>query len=160
MDFKFSLGLFIGFVITGVSLTIGASQCIGIAILALTAIWGFLFVNPISPVKKYWWSALGKLTFMINQDPGHRAKANNEYISVWAALVSWQGIMVDRLVLKIGRKRISPFDWKPHEVFEREYKFIDFKRPDWLDMGVYEAQLIAYTPEGYSKSKKFMLEVS
>lgn len=139
---------------------IGGPQYVGIGVLALAAIWGFLFVNPISPVKKCWWSALGKLTFMIDHDPGHGAKANNEYISVWVALVSWQGIMVDRLVLKIGRKRISSFDWKPHEVLEREYKFVDFERPDWLNMGVYEAQLIAYTHEGYSKSKMFMLEVS
>jgi len=139
---------------------IGASQCIGIAILALTAIWGFLFVNPISPVKKYWWSASGKLTFIITQEPGYRATANNEYISVWIELVSWSGIMVDRIILKIGRKRIPSFDWRPHEVLAREHKFREFKRPDWLDMGVYKAHLIAYTPEGYSKSRKFMLEVT
>ena len=139
---------------------IGISQCTGLAILVLTIIWGFLFVNPISPVKKIWWSASGKLAIMIVQEAGYRAKVNSEYISVWIELVSWSGIMVDRIVLKIGHKRITLSDWKPHEVMAREHKFHDFERPDWLDVGKYEAQLIAYTPEGYSKSRKFRLEVT
>lgn len=138
---------------------IGASQCIGIAILVLTAIFGFLFVNKMSPVRKYWWSASGKLAIMTLQTPGYKAKANSEYISVWVELTSWSGIMVDRIIIKIGRKRITSFDWTSHEVKAREHKFLDFKRPAWLGVGEYEAKVIAFTPEGYSKSKKFMLEV-
>ncbi|MFH1775367.1 MAG: hypothetical protein ABH839_01730 [Chloroflexota bacterium] len=160
MDFNFSLGLFIGFIIAGASLMIGVSQCIGIAILVLTAIWGFLFVNPMSPVKKYWWSASGKLAIMTQQTPGYEPRANSEYISVWVELTSWSGIMVDRIVIKIGQKRISSFDWNSHEVIAREHKFLDFGRPDWLCSGEYRVKLIAYTTEGYSKSRKFILKVN
>lgn len=160
MDFKFSLGLFIGCVIAGAAFIIGASQCIGITILALTAIEGFLFVNPKSPVRKYWWSAAGKLAIRTLQEPGYRAKANIEYISVWVDLVSWSGIMVSKIVIKIGRKRITSSDWKSHEVIGSEHKFLDFEKPDWLGMDEHEAQLIAYTPEGLSKSRKFVIEVT
>jgi hypothetical protein len=147
-------------IIAGASFIIGTSQYIGIAILALTAIWGFLFVNPKSPVKKYWWSASGKLAITTLQTPGYKATVHNEYISVWVELASWSGIMVDRIILKVGRARMSSFDWKSHEVLAREHKFLDFKRPVWLCVGEYEAELIAYTPEGYSKSRKFILEVT
>jgi len=139
---------------------IGASQYIGIAILVLAVIWWFLFVNPISPVRKYWWSASDKLAIMIVQEAGYRAKVNSEYISVWVDLGSRSGIMVDKIVLKIGHKRVTLDNWKPHDVMAREHKFQDFKRPDWLDMGKHESQLIAYTPEGYSKSRKFILEIT
>ncbi|OGN90712.1 MAG: hypothetical protein A2158_03865 [Chloroflexi bacterium RBG_13_46_14] len=140
---------------------IGASQCIGIVILGLTAIWGFLFVYPKSPVKKYWWSALGKLTIMTPpQTPGYKSTVNNELISVWVDLTSWSGIMVEKIVIIIGREKTPSFDWTSHEVMGREHKFLDFKRPSWLGTGEYEAKLIAYTPEGYSKSEKFILEVT
>lgn len=33
-------------------------------------------------------------------------------------------------------------------------------RPDWLGAGQYEASLVAYTPDGYSKSRKFILEIT
>ena len=160
MDSKLSLGLFIGFVIAGASLMIGASQCVGIAILVLTAIGGFLFVNPMSPVKKYWWSASGKLVISSLQTPGYKAKVDSEYISVWVELTSWSGILVEKIVIKIGQKKIASFDWKSHDVITREHKFLDFKRPDWLGVGGHEAKLIAYTPEGYSKSSKFLLDVT
>lgn len=139
---------------------IGASQHIGIAILVLTAIWGFLFVNPMSPAKKYWWSVSGKLAIMTLQTLGYKAKVDSEYISVWVELRPQSSIMVDKIVIKIGRERITSSDWKSHEVAEREHKFLDFKRPDWLGVGEHEAKLIAYTPEGYSKSRKFILEVT
>jgi hypothetical protein len=160
MDFKLSLGLFIGFVIAGASFMIGTSQCIGITILVLTAIFGFLFVNPKSPVKKYWWSAHGILAIRTLQEPGYRAKDNIEYISVWVDLVSWSGIIVSKIDVKTGRERITSLDWKSHEVIGSEHKFLDFKKPVWLGMGEHEAQLIAYTPEGLSKSRKFVIEVT
>jgi hypothetical protein len=138
---------------------IGTSQYIGIAILVLAVIWGFLFVNPKSPVKKHWWSASEKLMIMTLQTPGYKATVNSGYISVWIDLTSHSGIMVDRIVMKIGWERITSFDWKSHEVMAREHKFLDFERPNWLSAGEHEAKLIAYTPEGYSKSGKFILEV-
>lgn len=137
---------------------IGTSQYIGIAILTLAIIWGLLFVNPKSPMKKCWWSASEKLMIITIQTPGYKVTVSNEYISVWVDLTSRSGIMVDRIAIKIGREEITSFDWNPHEVMIREHKFLDFKRPNWLSTGEYEAQLIAYTPEGYSKSGKFIFE--
>lgn len=160
VEVKFSVGLFIGLVISGVPLIIGVSQSIGIVILVIGAIWGFLFVCPVSPARERWWSVSGKLGFLISEESGYRARASNEYISVWIELVSWSGIMVDRIVLKIGRKKVSCFDWRAHVVAGRAHGFVDFVRPDWLDRGVCEAELVAYTREGYCKSKKFMVEVS
>jgi hypothetical protein len=138
---------------------IGTSQYIGIAFLVLGAIWWFLFLNPKSPVKKYWWSIPDKLMFVIPQEPGYKASVNSECISVWVDLTSRSGITVDRIVLKIGRKEgIPSFEWNPHEIIIKKHKFLDFKRPDWLAVGKYEARLIAYTSEGYSKSGKFTFE--
>ncbi len=108
-----------------------------------------------------WWSTSGKLAIMTLQTLGYKATVNSKVISVWIDLTSPSSITVDRLVLKIGRKEgIPSFEWKPHEVTVHEHKFLDFKRPDWLTIGKHEARLIAYTPEGYSKSKEFILEVT
>ena len=158
MAFEFSLGLLIGLLIAGASFVIGVSQCIGTTILALTVIWGFLFVNPKSPVRKYWWSVSDKLVITTSEEPGYKPKIN-EYVSIWVELITWSGITVDRVVMKIGRKAITSPDWKSHSVIHQEHKFHDFKRPTWLNAGKHRARLIAYTPEGYSKSREFMIEV-
>ncbi|HUV51597.1 MAG TPA: hypothetical protein VMW64_00805 [Dehalococcoidia bacterium] len=142
----------------GVLSTAEASLCVGIVMLMLATIWGFLFLCPKSPVKKYWWSIPDKLMFVIPKEPGYKATVHSEYVSVWVDLTSQSGIMVDRIAIKIGRKRIYSFEWKSHEVAAHEHKFLDFKRPDWLGTGKYEAKLIAYTTEGYSQSRKFILE--
>ena len=168
MDFNLRRGLFISLTIGGMAaMTVGilsfaeASLCVGTVMLMLAAIWWFLFLNPKSPVKKYWWSIPDKLMFVVSKELGYKAKVNSEYISCWIDLTSQSGIKVDKIVLKITQKeRIPSFEWKSHEVVAREHKFLDFKRPDWLGVGEYEAKLIAYTPEGYSKSRKFILEVT
>jgi len=139
---------------------IGTSQYIGIVFLVLGIIWLLLFVSPKSPVKKYWWSASGKLMFVIPQELGYKPTVSKEIISVWVDITAPSGIMVSKIVLKITQKEgIPSFEWKSHEVMTREHRFLDFKRPDWLDIGEYETKLIAYTPEGFSKSRKFILEV-
>ena len=141
---------------------IGTSQYIGITILTLAVIWGFLFLNPKSPVKKYWWSIPDQLKILTLQTPGYKATVNSEYISVWVDLTSRSGLIVDKIGLKIGRQEaIISDEWKPHEVITREHKFLDFNRPDHLNTaGEYKARLIAYTSEGYSKSGEFILEVN
>ncbi len=136
-----------------------ASLFVGIVMLILATIWGFLFLCPKSPVKRYWWSIPDKLMFRTPQEPIYKATVSSEIVSVWVDLASPSSIMVDRIVLKIGRKKgILSFEWNPH-VITTEHKFLDFKRPDWLDVGKHGARLIAYTPDGYSKSGKFVLEV-
>jgi hypothetical protein len=145
--------------VVGVLSMAEASLCVGIALLTLAAIWCFLFLYSKSPVKKYWWSIPDKLMVVTLQIPGYKAKVNDKNISVWIDLTSSSGIMVDRIDLKIERKRgIPSFEWNPQAI-RKKYKFLDFQRPDWLRAGKYKAKLIAYTPEGYSKSGEFMLEV-
>ena len=166
MDFNFRRGLLISLICGGaIAMIIGilsvaeASLYVGGTMLVVATIWGFLFLCPKSPVKKYWWAISDKLMFRVPQEPGYKAKVNNGVITVWVDLISSSSIIVDRIVLKIERKKgIPSFEWNSHMV-EKEHKFLDFRRPSWLDVGKYEARLIAYTPEGYSKSGKFILEV-
>jgi len=97
--------------------------------------------------------------FMIPQELGYKPTVRGELITVWVDLTPRSSIIVDRIALKIGRRRIYSFEWKSHEVVAHEHKFLDFKKPDWLGTGKYEAKLIAYTPEGYSKSEQFTFTV-
>jgi hypothetical protein len=60
---------------------------------------------------------------------------------------------------KIGRKQLSS-DWKPTRVEADESKYVYFAKPDWLNIGEYKARLIAYTPDGFSKSEKFIVKVN
>lgn len=140
----------------------GASQyTVAILLFVLAAIWWFLFLNPKSPVKKCWWSIPDKLMFVIPQELGYKPTVNKEIISVWVNITAPSGIMVNKIDLKITQKEgIPSFEWKSHEVIAREHKYLDFKRPSWLSTGEYKAKLIAYTPEGYSKSGEFILEVT
>ncbi len=139
---------------------IGPSQWVGIALLSLAVVWGFLFVNPKSPVRKYWWSISDKLVIVNMQYAGQGAKANAKYITVFTELRPRLHIMVDKIAIEIKRKKISSFHWKSHEVAVAEQILVNFERPDWLYAGVYEAKLIAFTPEGRSKSGKFTVEVN
>ena len=160
MERRFGIGLFISLILGGVGFLLEPHQYIGIAFFVLAFIWAYLFVLPFSPIKRYWWSASDKLVIMTIEEPGYKAKANSEYITVWAELRPRSSIIVDRIDIKIGRKRCTSFDWKSHTVASSEHKFVDFERPDWLCAGEHEAKLIAYTPEGYSKSGKFVVEVT
>jgi len=160
MERKFSIGLSVSIILGGVGFMLEPHLYVGLAFFVLAFIWTCLFVLPFSPVKRYWWSVPDKLVIMTLQKPGYKAKANSEYITVPAELRPRSSIMVDRIVIKIGRERVTSFDCKSHKVVARELKFLDFERPDWLGVGEHEAQLIAYTPEGYSKSEKFILEVT
>lgn len=136
-----------------------ASLYVGMAMLMLAIVWGFLFLHPKSPVKKYWWSIPDKLMFTMPQELGYQATVNNEIITAWVDLTSPSGIMVDRIVLKIERKEgIPSFEWNPQTITTK-HAFLDFHRPNWLTVGKYEARLIAYTPQGHSSSGRFTLEV-
>jgi hypothetical protein len=86
-------------------------------------------------------------------------KGNRRYLTVYKTLRVLSPIKVDRIVLSIGRKKIIPHDWESYEVTGDESGYIDFDRPGWLPNGNHSARLIAYTPDGYSKSDKFTLEV-
>jgi hypothetical protein len=160
MKREFSIGSLISIILAGIGFMPGPHKYVGLALFVLAFIWAYLFVSPFSPVKRYWWSVSDKLVIMTLQTPGYKAKVTSEYITVWVELRPRSSIMVDRIVIKIGRERITSFDWKSHEVAAREYKFVDFERPNWLGVGEHETRLIAYTPEGYSKSGKFILEVT
>jgi hypothetical protein len=163
-DLRF--GVFISLILGGVPTVIvgilslsEACLYVGIPMLVLAAIWGFLFLCPKSPVKKHLWAIPDKLMFTTPQELGYEPKVKTECISVWVDLTSLSGIMVDMIALKIRwRKGIPSFEWNSH-VLNKERKYLDFKRPDYLNAGKYKARLIAYTPEGYSKSREFILEV-
>jgi len=154
MDSKLSLGLFIGFILTGASLMIGPSQCAGISVWVLTAIWGFLFVYPKSPVRKYWWSVSGKLGVVHIRNVG----ITNRDLTIFVGFRAVSVIQIDKIVLKIGRKQLLS-DWEPRRVKADESCYIKFTRQNWLCAGEYNVRVIAYTPDGFSKSEKFPLTV-
>ena len=160
MDYSLRVNLLFVFLGLGIGLMITSNFYIGLAFIIFSFIWLCLFVLPISPIKRRRWSIPSKLVVMTLENPGYKARATSEYISVWVELRPQSRIIVDRIVLKIGRKKFPSFEWKSHEVTGREHKSLDFKRPDWLHIGEYEINLIAYTPDGFSKSVKFILEVT
>ena len=84
MDRRFSLGLVIGFFVSGVAcLMITISMQLGIGLIVVAFILSFLFLNPKSPVIKHWWSASDKLVFENIQDTG--------YISSWyCCKIEWK----------------------------------------------------------------------
>lgn len=140
---------------------ITVSQQLGIGLILVSFVLLFLFAYPKSPVRKYWWSISSKLMFAIPQELGYEPTVSKENISVWVDLSTHSVMMVNKIELKITQKEgIPSFEWKSHKVGGREHKRLDFKRPDWLGVGKYEAKLIAYTPDGFSKSDKFILDVA
>lgn len=104
MDRLFFIGLAIGFFVSGVAaILITVSQQLGIGLVLLSFVLAFLFAYPQSPVRKYWWSVSGKLGITTSEEPGYKARANSEYISVWVLVTSWTGIIVEKIVIKIRR---------------------------------------------------------
>ena len=135
------------------------SQQLGIGLIVVAIILSFLFLNPKSPVKKHWWSSSDKFAIVNMQYAGRVARGNDKYISVYAELRPRSIVRVDRIDIEIKRKKITSFDWTAKDITVYESMLVNFERPNWLGAGEYEAELIAYTPEGKSKSGKFKVEV-
>jgi hypothetical protein len=135
------------------------SECIGIGCFILASVWGILFVFPKSPIRKWCLSVSNKVSITIENYGGFPPRGNRRYLTVYKTLRVLSPIKVDKIILSIGRKKIIPRDWESYEVTGDESGFINFDRPGWLPNGNHSARLIAYTPDGYSKSKKFTLEV-
>jgi len=155
MDRLFGIGLAVGFLISGVAaILITISQQLGIALIILGGIFLFLFANPKSPVRKYWWSISGKLGVVLISKLG----VGDTYLTIHVGLRAMSVIRVDKIVLKIGGKRL-PSDWESARVEADENRYINFTRPDWLHVGEYTASIIAYAPGGFSKSEKFLVKV-
>ena len=158
MDRQFSLGLTIGFILGGIGFMIGASQWVGIALLSLAGVGGVLFVNPKSPVRKIWWST-NKLGITPADNSVIRVNANDENFTIRVGMVAVPSIYVSKISLKIARIRVWALNWEPMEVKATEAPYIKFTKPHQLGKGSYNASLYAYTPEGFSKSKKFSIRV-
>jgi hypothetical protein len=158
VDYKFSIGLCIGFVVGGVGFVIGPSQWVGIAFLSLAAVWGFLFINPRSPIRGRWWSVSNKLGIGIMSYTRPSVGIGNQYITIYMWLRAMSDIQVDKIVLQIGHKHLVS-DWDSRIIQGDETRYINFTRPQWFSVGQYEASLIAYTPYGFAKSGKFPVKV-
>jgi hypothetical protein len=135
------------------------AEHIGIGFFVLAGIWGILFVFPKSPIRKWCWSVSNKLSITIEHYSGFPPKGNRRYLTVYKTLRALTPIKVDQILLCIGRKTVIPRDWKSHKVAGDESEYINFDRPEWLPNGNHSAKLIVYTPDGYSKSEIFTLEV-
>jgi len=160
MDRLFGIGIAVGFIISGVAaILITISQQLGITLLILGGIFLFLFAYPKSPIRKYWWSVSGKLGVVNIGTMGiNTVGVGAEYLTIHVGLRAASVIRVDKIVLKIGRKSLVS-NWESTRVEADETRYINFTRPDWLHVGEYKANLIAYTPDGFSKSERFLIEV-
>ena len=158
MDSKFSLGLFVGLILGGIGFMIGTSQLVGIILLSLAGIWGFLFVNPKSPVKKIWWST-NKLGITLADNSEITADVNEENFTIRVGMVAVPSIYVSKISLKIETKRVWALNWEPMEVKATEAPYITFPKPHHLRKGCYKGCLCAHTPDGFSKSEKFSIKV-
>lgn len=155
MERLFVVGLALGFLISGVAaILITISQQLGIVLILLAGILLFLFANPRSPVRGKWWSASGKLGVVCIGTVG----VSDDYLTIHVGLRAASVSRVDKIVLRIGRKSLLS-DWKSTRVEADETRYINFIRPDWLYTGEYEASIIAYTPDGFSKTEKFPVKV-
>jgi len=159
MEHNLRINLFFAFFTLVVGIMITPYSYIGLAFVIFSIVWAYLFILPISPIKRSW-AISDKLIVSTLTSPGYKPHINNDVISVWVELKPRSSIKVDKIVLAIRREKIPSLGWKAHKVVSNEHKYMDFKKPDWLNQGNFKLKLIAYTPEGYSKSGQFVLEVS
>ena len=159
MDYKLSFGLFASFVLAAVGFWITSEWHIAIGFSVLSLVWGILLVNPKSPIRKWCLSVSNRLSIVIENYGGFPPKGNRQYLTVYKTLRALSPIRIDKILLTIGRNKIIPRDWKSQEVTGDESGYINFDRPEWLPNGNHSARLIAYTPDGYSKSETFRLKV-
>ena len=117
-----------------------------------------LFVNPKSPLRKHCYQIPGKLGVQIVNDGRNNINVSGEYLTIYLGLRAIVDIKVDKVDLKIGHKKPLPSDWKPRVIQGDETRYINFQRPSWLGKGKHQAYLVAYTPEGFSKSNRFIVE--
>ena len=137
---------------------IGPSLWAGIVLLSLAIVWGFLFVNPKSPVRKIWLST-SKLGITPADGSVFGININEENFTIRVGLVAVPAIRVDRISLKIGRIKVWASNWKPMDIKAVEAPYVTFPKPHQLGKGQYYAKLKAYTPEGFSKSNQFLIKV-
>jgi hypothetical protein len=135
------------------------SQQVGIGLIIIACILALLFICPKSPVRKKWWSASGKLAITLADDSKVGVSVDEGNIIVRVGLIAIPSIQVDKITLRIGRMKPCVSDWKPMEVKAVESRYINFQKPSEISKGCYNARLCAYTPDGYSKSNKFSLEI-
>lgn len=138
---------------------IEASQWVGIAILIFFAIFGFLFVNPKSPVKRRWWSASNKLGITFDCDPDIIIENYSDTLSFRVGFIAIPSIRVERIRLKIGHTKVWASNWIPTGIKATEARYLNFPRPTELSKGYYDVTLFAYTPEGVSKSDKISISL-
>lgn len=160
MDSKFSLGILFSFILGGVGSIIGPQLWIAIGLFVVASILAFLFVNPKSPVRRRWWSISNRLGIvLINYGPTKNIVGiGDKYLTIHVGLRAISDIQVDKIELKIGRNSLLS-DWKSSVIQGDEPRYINFTRPNWLRKGQYKSHLVARTPDGFSKSKKFPVKV-
>lgn len=161
MERQFSIGLVVGLVLSGVAcLMIEISQQVGIGLIVVGFIWGFLFINPKSPVRKRWWSASGKLRIQVVRNADIELEAGEGSFIVYIGFVAMPSIQVDKISLRIGRRRFWASNWEPREVAATEAWYVSFLKSPQLGKGHYNAKVYAHTPDGLSKSEKVSAIVS
>ncbi len=132
---------------------------LGIGLIAIGFIFGFLFVYPKSPVRRQWWSISNKLSITLADNSVIRVNANDENFTIRVGMVAMSSFYVEKISLRIARIRVRALNWEPMGVKGMEAPYIKFPKPHQLGKGCYNASLYAHTPEGFSKSKKFSIRV-
>ena len=152
------MGLVVGLLVSGVAcLMISISQQIGIGLIIIAVILAFLFVSPLSPVKRKWWSASSKLGITLADDiEVIHEHINQDNFTIRVGLVAVPSIQIEKICLKLGQKKLWASNWETEEIKAIESKYVSFPNPK-LGEGNFNAKLFAYTPDGVSKSQKFSI---
>ncbi len=135
------------------------SQEAGLALLVAAGVWGFLFVNPKSPVKKRLW-VNSNLSIALDGDFDFVASTEGRSGTLRGGIdiVSLKGEVVNSIELKLGKERLKS-DWEPIRLALSDCVEVNFFVPDWIPAGRYTCRLIAFSEGGKSKSRKFHVEL-
>ncbi len=143
------------------------SQEAGLAFLVAVGVYGFLFVNPKSPIRKRFWhnsslnvSPSGNLDFGLYENhtlPKNRIRGS-KVLRGSVNIVSLKGEIVDTMVLKL-RKGYLESDWQPRKLDLSDCVGVKFFVPDSIKPGKYVCHIIVSNKNGKAKSEEFEVEI-
>lgn len=159
MERRFIIGLSTGLVVSGACLMIPSIWQVGLGLIIIGSILLILFICPMSPVRRKWWSISDKMGVVYKKVSQYDIKVHEESFIIFIDLRPTSDIQIDSIILRVGHKSIQS-DWKPKSINDMGVHILNFKRPDWVTSGCYKARVIVYTPIGFSKSKEITINVN
>ena len=140
---------------------------IGLGVIIAGVILGFLFLTPMSPIRKRFWhnSSLGvspsdNLSFGLYENytlPNHIIRGS-KVLRGSVNIVSLKGEIVYSIVLKLRRGYLAS-DWQPQKLDLSDCVEVKFFVPDSMKPGKYVCHIAVSNKNGKAKSPKFEVEI-